>query len=58
MQADLEAIRSALLQRRGALVNLTADASTLSAVTPQVSSFVLVLHKCSHVYKSLALLKL
>ena len=36
MQADLEAIRSALLQRRGAIVNLTGDESTLAAARPQV----------------------
>ena len=38
-QADLEAIRSALLQRRGALINLTGDEATLSAARPLVSDF-------------------
>ena len=38
-QADLEAIRGALLQRRGALVNLTADGGALAAAGPQVAAF-------------------
>jgi hypothetical protein len=38
-QADVEAIRGALLQRRGALVNLTADGGALAAAGPQVASF-------------------
>lgn len=38
-QADLEAIRSALLQRRGALVNLTADGRALAAAGPEVAAF-------------------
>lgn len=39
VQADLEAIRSALLNRNGAIVNLTGDAGTLSAAAPFVSEF-------------------
>ncbi len=38
-QADLEAIRSALLQSRGALVNMTGDERTLQAVQPLIGSF-------------------
>ena len=38
-QADLEAIRGALLQRRGALVNMTADGRALGAARPQVAAF-------------------
>lgn len=39
MQADLEAIRTALLQRRGALLNLTGDEATLEAARPHVAAF-------------------
>ena len=38
-QADLEAIRSALLQSRGGLVNMTGDERTLQAVQPLIGSF-------------------
>lgn len=38
-QADLEEIRKALLQRPGALVNLTADSRTLSAAESHVREF-------------------
>ena len=38
-QADLEAIRSALLQRRGALINMTGDEGTLQAAQPHVAAF-------------------
>jgi hypothetical protein len=37
-QADLEAIRSHLLQRRGALVNLTGDDRALSAAAAHVDN--------------------
>lgn len=36
---DLMRIRDLLLQRKGALVNLTADGRTLSAVRPHLDSF-------------------
>lgn len=39
VQADLEAIRKALLQRRGVLVNMTADESTLHLATGHVDAF-------------------
>ena len=39
VQADLEAIRGALLQRRGAFVNLTGDERTLQAAQPLVTGF-------------------
>ena len=39
MQADLESIRSALLQRRGALINMTGDEATLQAAQPHVDAF-------------------
>ncbi|GAB4815027.1 hypothetical protein N2152v2_002073 [Parachlorella kessleri] len=39
VKADLEKIRSALLQRRGALVNLTGDERTLSLASPAVEAF-------------------
>ncbi|BDA40898.1 Presequence protease, mitochondrial [Coccomyxa sp. Obi] len=39
VKADLEAIRSKLLQSRGALVNMTADERTLQAVQPLIGSF-------------------
>lgn len=39
VQADLEAIRTALLQRRGALVNITGDESALSAASSHLSQF-------------------
>lgn len=38
-QADLEAIRGALLQRRGAFVNLTGDERALQAAQPLVTAF-------------------
>jgi len=37
VQADLESIRKHLLQRSGAIINLTADEATLSAAAPHVS---------------------
>ena len=39
VQADLVRIRDTLLQRRGALVNLTADENTLSSVRPHLDAF-------------------
>ncbi|KAL0031729.1 hypothetical protein WJX79_003426 [Trebouxia sp. C0005] len=39
VQADLCRIRDILLQRRGALVNLTADEHTLSSVRPHLDAF-------------------
>ncbi|KAG2493609.1 hypothetical protein HYH03_008126 [Edaphochlamys debaryana] len=39
VQADLEAIRTALLQRKGALVNMTADSSTLASAEGAVEAF-------------------
>lgn len=39
VKADLHSIRSALLQRSGALVNLTGDTRTLTAAQPHVSAF-------------------
>ncbi|KAL4419293.1 hypothetical protein ABPG77_008343 [Micractinium sp. CCAP 211/92] len=39
VQADLEAIRKALLQRRGVLVNMTADETTLRLATAHVDAF-------------------
>ena len=39
MQADLESIRSNLLQRHGAFVNLTGDERLLQAAQPLVSDF-------------------
>lgn len=39
VQADLEAIRSALLQRRGALINMTGDERTLEVARPHVAAF-------------------
>eukprot|EP00884_Botryococcus_braunii_P006457 jgi/Botrbrau1/15812/Bobra.40_1s0001.1 len=39
VQADLEAIRSALLQRRGALINVTADERTLKLADPHITAF-------------------
>ncbi|GIL59926.1 hypothetical protein Vafri_14582 [Volvox africanus] len=47
VKSDLEAIRSALLQRNGAIVNMTADAATLSAVEGQVSDFLAALPAAS-----------
>lgn len=38
-QADLEAIRTALLQRQGALINVTADERTLAAADPHITAF-------------------
>ncbi|KAL3139941.1 hypothetical protein ABBQ38_004231 [Trebouxia sp. C0009 RCD-2024] len=39
VKADLHRIRDILLQRRGALVNLTADDHTLSSVRPHLDDF-------------------
>lgn len=39
VQADLESIRSVLLTRNGAIINLTADEGTLSAARPHISAF-------------------
>lgn len=39
VQADLEAIRKALLQRRGAIVNVTADESALMTAESGIKSF-------------------
>jgi len=39
VQADLEAIRKSLLQREGAVVNLTADERTLTATEQHVNNF-------------------
>jgi hypothetical protein len=39
VQADLEAIRGALLRQQGAYVNLTADEHTLHSVQPLLGSF-------------------
>ena len=39
LQADLEAIRSVLLQRRGAVINMTGDERTLEAARPHVAAF-------------------
>lgn len=39
VKADLHRIRDTLLQRRGALVNLTADDHTLSSVRPHLDDF-------------------
>ncbi len=39
VKADLGRIRDTLLQRRGALVNLTADEHTLSSVRPHLDAF-------------------
>ena len=39
VKADLHRIRDTLLQRRGALVNLTADHHTLSSVRPHLDAF-------------------
>lgn len=39
VRADLEAIRSALLCRAGAIVNLTGDAASLSAASPHAAAF-------------------
>jgi Zn-dependent M16 (insulinase) family peptidase len=39
VQADLEAIRKTLLQRRGVLVNMTADENTLRLATAHVDAF-------------------
>ncbi|GIL59935.1 hypothetical protein Vafri_14588 [Volvox africanus] len=47
VKSDLEAIRSALLQRNGAIVNMTADAATLSVVEGQVSNFLAALPAAS-----------
>lgn len=38
-QADLEAIRKVLLQRRGALINVTGDEKTLMAADPHITAF-------------------
>ena len=38
-QAELETIRSVLLSRRGALVNMTADERVLAAAQPHVAEF-------------------
>ncbi len=38
-QADLERIRSLLLQRSGAVINITADARTMSAADKAVQEF-------------------
>lgn len=43
VRGDLESIRSALLQRRGALVNLTADAATLESSAAHVSGLLAAL---------------
>ena len=39
VQADLESIRSNLLQRHGAYVNMTADERLLQAAQPLVNDF-------------------
>ncbi|KAK9805775.1 hypothetical protein WJX73_008308 [Symbiochloris irregularis] len=39
VKADLEAIRTALLQRQGAIINMTGDEATLEAARPHVSAF-------------------
>lgn len=39
VKADLHRIRDTLLQRQGALVNLTADDHTLSSVRPHLDAF-------------------
>lgn len=39
VQADLATIRTQLLQRRGAIVNMTGDDKTLAAAAPHVSNF-------------------
>jgi len=39
VQADLEAIRTALLQKRGAIVNMTGDEKALTAAAPHISNF-------------------
>lgn len=39
LQADLERIRQLLLQRRGAIVNVTADESGLAAAESGIQSF-------------------
>ncbi|KAG2444514.1 hypothetical protein HXX76_001261 [Chlamydomonas incerta] len=43
VKADLEAIRGALLQRKGAIVNLTADNATLAAAESAVADFLAAL---------------
>lgn len=39
VQADLKRIRDTLLQRQGAMVNMTADEGTLSSVRPHLEAF-------------------
>ena len=39
VRSDLQRIRELLMQRKGALVNLTADDHTLTAVRPHVDAF-------------------
>lgn len=45
VQADLENIRSALLQSQGTLINLTGDSKTLQLASPHVTSFLSSLPK-------------
>lgn len=47
VKADLESIRTALLQRSGAVVNLTADDRTLTAASAQVADFLSTLPSTS-----------
>lgn len=39
VEADLKRIRDTLLQRQGAMVNMTADQGTLSSLRPHLDSF-------------------
>lgn len=39
VQADLKRIRDTLLQRQGAMVNMTADEATLTSLRPHLDSF-------------------
>ncbi|GLC71241.1 hypothetical protein PLESTF_001094000 [Pleodorina starrii] len=47
VKSDLESIRSVLLQRRGAIVNLTADSVTLAAAEGAVADFLSALPPAS-----------
>ncbi|GLI61559.1 hypothetical protein VaNZ11_003968 [Volvox africanus] len=47
VKSDLKAIRLALLQRNGVIINMTADAATLSTVDHRVSDFLAALPAAS-----------
>ncbi|EFJ46930.1 hypothetical protein VOLCADRAFT_81738 [Volvox carteri f. nagariensis] len=55
IKSDLEAIRSALLQRNGAIVNMTADSATLAAAEGPVSDFLSALPASSAALSSQSL---